>query len=1014
MVFDSIASGIEKGYRNLTELLGAPVHHYCRLETADSSSPNQESELDCLVADDGSLITVLRFQGSLCHVGEENYHDITDGLSEKLASAFTKPGHNIQVVFESDPEAAAEKVHNLLQPSVITAKNLGLNVEGIYKDWEEALSRYCTVEQCFLVLWTRPSVMPKSMATKALKNRAASIKTVPHVHGTQQVCKAFDEIKDTHAGFVQSVHDAFRGLDLYMYKLNAYNALNTIRRNIDPEFTSKNWKPLLPGDPLPIREPEPDTPSRELLQNCLYPALPRQVFPREGEVISKQIVRIGDRVYTPIALSLFPLTPKPFQELFRSLSRREDKLPWRASFLLSPGARGLLNIKSILTSIIAFASSNNKKFNRAIEELNQMALEGITLTKIQVAFCTWARITESEEKAVQLLRRRSAEMAKAIQGWGTCDVQEVIGDPLLGTTATVPAMMPVSPGASALSPMEEAIGLFPIFRPASPWETGSFVLRTQDGKIIPFTPNSSKQTSWVDLGVAPMGGGKSVFLNAFNFAFVFQAGLSRLPWLSIIDVGPSSSGLINLVKESLPDDKKYLASYHRLRMAPEYSVNPFDTPLGVRKPLPAHKTFLHNLLTLLSTPLNECAPKDGVPGLLLAAINATYDRLSDEEQPKLYVPSICPEIDQKLKELDYEVNKAGLKIDEHTKWWEVVDFFFALDMPHEAAIAQRYAVPLLDDIASEISKNEGLRIAYEEYISDVWRSFNEAVAQFVILKEPTQFEIGDSQIVSLDLDEVAPRGGAQADRQAAVMYMLARHLLGSRFFLMPSDVANIPTNYKAYHAKRIEEIREDPKRLCYDEAHRVTQNQAVSGQMVADIQTMTRESRKWNLSLGLYTQSIEDFPDILLELATSVLLLGSGTKASNGNLIKKFGLNGACGYALERLGKPGRAGANFVGLFKTGEGVSQLILTLTVGAQALWSFSTTTEDVTIRNALYSKLGVTRTLQVLASVYPGGSAKEDVERRKRQVTDDSDADEEIFNVIKGITEELYVKAMENIK
>ena len=55
-----------------------------------------------------------------------------------------------------------------------------------------------------------------------------------------------------------------------------------------------------------------------------------------------------------------------------------------------------------------------------------------------------------------------------------------------------------------------------------------------------------------------MGGGEIRFLNAFNFAFVTQAGLSRLPWLSIVDVGPSSSGLITLLKRTCPKAKNTL------------------------------------------------------------------------------------------------------------------------------------------------------------------------------------------------------------------------------------------------------------------------------------------------------------------------------------------------------------------------------------------------------------------------------------------------------------------------
>lgn len=101
-------------------------------------------------------------------------------------------------------------------------------------------------------------------------------------------------------------------------------------------------------------------------------------------------------------------------------------------------------------------------------------------------------------------------------------------------------MMPSSPAPVTAAPLQDAIGMLPL-RSASPWKEGSLLLRTQDGKLFPFAPNSSEQAAWIDLGVAPMGGGKSVFLNALNFAFVTQAGLSRLPWVSIIDVGPSSS-----------------------------------------------------------------------------------------------------------------------------------------------------------------------------------------------------------------------------------------------------------------------------------------------------------------------------------------------------------------------------------------------------------------------------------------------------------------------------------------
>jgi intracellular multiplication protein IcmB len=105
------------------------------------------------------------------------------------------------------------------------------------------------------------------------------------------------------------------------------------------------------------------------------------------------------------------------------------------------------------------------------------------------------------------------------------------------------------------------------------------------------------------------------------------------------------------------------------------------------------------------------------------------------------------------------------------------------------------------------------------------------------------------------------------------------------------------------------------------------------------------------------------------------------------------------------LGKPGPAGSNLVALFRTGAGLSQLVLSMTIGRQPLWAFSTTTEDMAIRNNLYRRMEPSEALRRLAARFPGGSAKAEVERRRRLVADESNADEEITNVITQLADEL---------
>ena len=64
----------------------------------------------------------------------------------------------------------------------------------------------------------------------------------------------------------------------------------------------------------------------------------------------------------------------------------------------------------------------------------------------------------------------------------------------------------------------------------------------------------------------------------------------------------------------------------------------------------------------------------------------------------------------------------------------------------------------------------------------------------------------------------------------------------------------------------------------------------------------------------------------------------------------------------------------------TNEGRYEQHLVNTLGPIELWALSTSSEDVAIRNALYSMIGARDARRVLAYAYPGGSARGDIRRR----------------------------------
>src|SRR5690606_21344625 len=103
-----------------------------------------------------------------------------------------------------------------------------------------------------------------------------------------------------------------------------------------------------------------------------------------------------------------------------------------------------------------------------------------------------------------------------------------------------------------------------------------------------------------------------------NLALCLAPGITRLPRIGIIDIGPSSAGLISLLESALPEDQKHLVHYSRLRMTKDYCINVFDTQLGCRFPSAEEKGFLENYISLLVSDPGTELPEKGITGLINA------------------------------------------------------------------------------------------------------------------------------------------------------------------------------------------------------------------------------------------------------------------------------------------------------------------------------------------------------------------------------------------------------------
>ena len=97
--------------------------------------------------------------------------------------------------------------------------------------------------------------------------------------------------------------------------------------------------------------------------------------------------------------------------------------------------------------------------------------------------------------------------------------------------------------------------------------------------------------------------------------------------------------------------------------------------------------------------------------------------------------------------------------------------------------------------------------------------------------------------------------------------------------------------------------------------------------------------------------------------------------------------------AIRRLQReavgPGPEGGNFLALFKTKVGFVVQLLTNTVGPIELWAFSTTQEDVALRNRLYKRIGPYEARKLLAEHFPLGTALETIEHMRAESSEKED-------------------------
>lgn len=975
--------------RMMSKIFKSGMYEYCNIEAVDNDKT--------FVLKNGGLMSMIKISGARKIIGQESIEEVITSLGDKLEGILKDPGHKVQFVFERDAKRSRREVEKNILPLKRTMRNIGMSLDSLLDERLDLLSAKTAAENLYMVLYTNAECLTKydhktSTAERLEKAKKSGLGLKPGEHA-QSPFMAFASLRERHESFVDSVNEKFTAI-MDLKTLDTHSALREIRKCIDYEHTSDDWKPLLLGDavkPRFVKESGFETD----ISHIMHPDIAYQLFSQEPRVSDEDnsVVRLGGQYISPILVDIQQRKPTPFAELFTSI---HNDVPWRISFMFETGhkkIRSKVSNKLTMASLLAWSSSQNKLIKNACEEIIEYADGNSTLLGCQITACTWG-------DSIHEVRRRKSIIYQQLQSWGNMDVIDEQGDAIAAWMDTIPGVTEKHVATPSPIFLTDALYMIPISRPSSPWESGSILFRTVDNKLFPFLPFSSLQTAWSEIVFAPPGYGKSFYSSACNLGLILKEGNKQLPRITIVDIGYSSKMFVDLIRASLPEKTRYLAQSYKIHMTREYAINPFDTPLGCQFPISLDREFVVNFVTLALTPAGTKDPIPRLPELVSFLVDAMYQRVSADYEPNKYEEGTDTLVDETLE-------KNEIKFNENTTWLKIVRRLYEKGLYYEAMRAQRFAVPTFSDATGVLMSDQNIRDTFksalmtngEPMIDYVKGMILSLTKEFPVLSCPTAFDIGSARIVSLDLSAVAKGGSDQADKRTALMYMLATNVGTREFFRHEDLLPEIPEDYRAYHKREIEKEALTPKRLVMDEFHKTKGQLALRNQTLVFI----REGRKFALQVSIISQLMEDFDDAMIKAVNNIVILSSGVSDEEAKNIKnKFGLQpDTYRYMKRYVNGPTKEGSSmiYIGTIKGAQdGRLEQCLRLTVGPREMWAYSTTHEDVYIRKYMAEQYGLDVSLSVLASEFPGGSAKPFLSNYTDKELDTDDADENEFLVI----------------
>lgn len=999
MLFEAIEKGL---YWLSSFALEGDVEAHCQLRCPLTQ--------DTLLTTGDDLMSVIAVRGSRKLIGDTEFEALAKNFANAIYKVFKSANgaqHSFAYGFRCDPDGAQRLLQEIHEPNRRTAQRLRVSDLAHLYDQVGALARTCIDETAYIVMYThRSGLSPSDAKRYAAWIEEASARYAKQAPGqrlsddfTQRPKAAAPALVPRHAAalenFIQDLGADMEkgGVGLLVEVLECGQALALMRRHLDASAFDSGWRPRLIGDRSAV---VPGLARRDRDASHLFPMrIGRQLVPeplREtfGDV---EYVQRGNRYYGGVVVEVPPEDGSmPFAALAARIGRQ---IPYSLNIEVAPNGEKLRQADQTYAAFLGAMGENNRRVKAGWQAIKEMKRSGRYIAAVRMTFITWAKSAGDLVENVSFLR-------SSLEAWGSCTVTNETGNPGLLALCAASGFAKRMPAPYLPGPLEEFCRMLPAFRPASVWDAGQLVAHTKEGRPYPVGFGTTLQNYWGTLIFAPTGTGKSFLMNMINAGILLSPGIDDLPYLTIVDVGPSSRLVLDLMRALLPPRLARQIASIRVRNSEEFSVNMFDTQLGCDRPTEVDRDFQVAVVSTLCPTLGPEGER-----FIGQVINEAY-KLMGRNSPlqRRWQAALDKSVSVALQEI-------GFAVTDRTFVWDVVDALFDAGRVEDAALAQRYAVPRLNDLikaarAKEILDSyESAPSATSELMLSVFdRAIQTAATEFELIAGYTKFEVGSARAVSIDLEEVV--SGTQSEegkRRAAIMFLFGRRLGAKNYFLRWDELQPlVPDRYREYQEKRVKEIEESLKFLEYDEVHYASGIPSMQKRIQEDL----RVGRKYKAVTLMASQLLADFPAAAVDNCYTYFILGTGRDEALDDLRRTFGLSESEVLAVKsECTSPGRA----LGLFKTTRGTTSQILHTTAGPLYRWAFSTSKDDALLRQGVRDALGgdYLSALKALARLYPSGSARNEMDIYRRSRGEDAEGGSVIAVFVKRVLESMVKTA-----